>query len=162
MAQLESKALLKSLYTVFLGGLIALFVGLGIAAFYPQPKAPESPYMEKAIEGNLSDQQQAAEKEFQKKETAYRQEIGVYNRNVSVWSLSFAIVILVASLLIAGKIEIIPDGLLLGSVFTLIYSIGRGFGTDDARFRFVIVTVGLVVTMVIGYLKFLKEDKVGK
>jgi hypothetical protein len=47
------------------------------------------------------------------------------------------------------------DGLLLGGVFTLAYAVGRGFMADD-KFRFVAVSVSLVIALVTGYLKFVR------
>ena len=35
--------ILKFIYTVFIGVLFATLVGVGIAAFYPQPKYPDYP-----------------------------------------------------------------------------------------------------------------------
>ena len=34
---------LKLVYTIFIGVLLAIFVGVGIAAFYPEPERPETP-----------------------------------------------------------------------------------------------------------------------
>ena len=34
---------LKLAYTIFTGILLTLFIGVGIAAFYPQPEPPEYP-----------------------------------------------------------------------------------------------------------------------
>ncbi len=55
--------------------------------------------------------------------------------------------------------SIISDGLLLGGVFTLGYSIIRGFAGDDDKFRFFVVIVGLVVTVVLGDLKFIRDEE---
>ncbi len=54
---------------------------------------------------------------------------------------------------------IISDGLLLGGVFTLGYSIILSFADDDDKFRFFVVIVGLVVTVVLGYLKFIRDQE---
>lgn len=161
VANLESKKFLKVLYTIFLAALIALFFGLGVAAFYPQPKAPEYPVaLEKPEPSSLDKEQRAQEEKYQKEQKDYLPKIQEYNRNVSMIILGSAILTLVASLLLAGKVEIMPDGLMLGSIFLLVYSIGRGFATEDARYRFVITTIGLLVTLGIGYLKFLRKEDV--
>ena len=36
---------LKLVYTIFIGVLLAIFVGVGIAAFYPGPQYPEPPIL---------------------------------------------------------------------------------------------------------------------
>ncbi len=57
--------------------------------------------------------------------------------------------------IVAKNVTIMGDSLLLGGVFTLGYSIIRGFGTDNT-FRFLLVATGLIVAMIIGYLKFIR------
>ena len=164
--------ILKYIYTVFLGVLLATFVGVGIAAFYPAPKYPESSYPRKVIPIEKTDtqvidekmdaseaarinaQNRAAEqisKEFQNLSQKY-------NRDVSVIALAFAIAILLVSLTLVKNLTYIADGALLGSVFTLIYSIVRGFGTEDNMFRFFIVASGLIIALILGYLKFIKPS----
>lgn len=156
--------ILKFIYTLFIGILLALFVGFGIAAFYEEPKYPEppmslkypSPIYPESKEVSFSAQitrdqirQEKIQKEFQKN-------IEIYNRNVSVIGLTAAIIFLTISLTLAQKLLLISDGLLLGGVFTLLYSIGRGFASHDNKFQFVTVAIGLVVSLVLGYIKFIK------
>lgn len=143
---------------------MALFVGFGIAAFYEEPKFPESPVSlryatpvypetkESTSASQLKDdqiKQDKREKDFQKK-------ISIYNRNVSVIALSAAIIYLIVSLTLTKRLMLLSDGLLLGGVFTLLYSIGRGFGSNDNKFQFVTVTIGLAISLVLGYIKFIK------
>jgi len=63
---------------------------------------------------------------------------------------------LVLSLTVLHKIEILTDGFLLGGLLTLLYAIVRGFGSDDNKFRFLMVTVGLIVALILGYIKFIR------
>lgn len=161
---------IKIIYTVFLGLLVALFVGVGIAAFYPAPKPPEYPVAlekgpppvsettetaaqkaervkyEKALEKNRE-----ADKAFQKKNA-------IYSRNASIISLVAAILVLIISLTLLTKIPILSDGLLLGGVLTVLYSIILGFGSDDEKYRFILVSVGLIIALVLGYIKFIKPS----
>jgi hypothetical protein len=74
-------------------------------------------------------------------------------------TLGLAVLALIVSLLFLNKILIISDGLMLGGVFTLVYSIILGFSTEDARYRFVIVSVGLLITLGLGYIKFIKPNQ---
>jgi hypothetical protein len=53
----------------------------------------------------------------------------------------------------------IADGILLGGVFTTIYGIIRGLMSEDTKFRFIIVTVGLIIALVLGYIKFIKNKE---
>jgi hypothetical protein len=158
--------ILKFIYTLFIGILLTLFVGFGIAAFYEEPKYPQPPVsisypvaVPQAKDSSFSAQitrdqikQEKAQQEFQKN-------IEIYNRNVSVIGLTAAIIFLAISLILAQKLLLISDGLLLGGVFTLLYSIGRGFASHDSKFQFVTVTIGLIISLALGYIKFIKPLK---
>lgn len=146
------------IYTIFLALLIALFFGLGVAAFYPQPKAPNYPVaLEKTLPENPeSEESRKATEDYEKASTEYQKKSAEYNRNVSMITLGLAVFALAISLIFINRIMLLSDGLMLGGVFTLIYSIIRGFAVEDARYRFVIVSIGLCVTIVLGYIKFIK------
>lgn len=153
--------IIKYIYTIFLALLVALFVGLGIDAFYPGPKAPdyptaletEKPGCEDTAElKNIRQEYNQAQKDFEEKSKPY-------NRNVSIISLAAAIIILIASLTFLSKIKMIADGILLGGVFTTIYSIIRGLMSEDTKFRFLIVTIGLLIALVLGYIKFIQPKE---
>jgi len=77
-------------------------------------------------------------------------------------ALVAAIIILVASLTLFSKIKMIADGILLGGVFTTAYSIIRVLMSEDSKFRFLIVTIGLIIALVLGYIKFVrpKEEEI--
>jgi preprotein translocase subunit SecG len=152
---------LKAIYVVFLGLIIALFCGLGVAAFYQQPKGPKEP----EATPQTVDQKQGlvvnqAEVNYQNEYRKYEEEkLKPYNRNVSIITLALATLILVISLLLSNKLPILSDGILLGAVFTLIYSIIRGISAGNPRFTFIIVSIGLVITVFIGFWKFLRKPK---
>jgi len=158
--------MLKFIYTVFVGILIAVFIGLGIDAFYPGPTMPEYPeskfYYEPQKE-NPSDEELALMEEEQNQYTAmfetYSEQLKTYNRDVSIIALIGAIIVLTASILLEKQLKLIADGLILGGVLTLTYSIIRGFNAGDQMFRFVMVTIGLAIAILLGYLKFLKPEK---
>lgn len=152
---------LKAIYVVFLGLIIALFCGLGVAAFYQQPKGPKEP---EAIPQTVDQKQglvvNQAEVNYQNEYRKYEEEkLKPYNRNVSIITLALATLILVISLLLSNKLPILSDGILLGAVFTLIYSIIRGISAGNPRFTFIIVSIGLVITVFIGFWKFLRKPK---
>lgn len=158
MAKKEMKDWVKVLYTIFLALLIALFYGLGVAAFYPSPKAPETPVSIGKVEpAQMTAEEKQASLDFEQANQKYNVEMQTYNRNVSMITLVLAVVSLVVSLLLIGGVQIISDALLLGAGFTLIYSIGLGLATGDARYRFIIVSVGLGITLIVGYLKFIRQ-----
>ena len=53
----------------------------------------------------------------------------------------------------------IADGILLGGVFVTAYGIIRGLMSDSSEFRFLIITIGLIVALVLGYIKFIRPKK---
>ena len=55
----EHYTLLKAIYVVFLGLIIALFCGLGVAAFYQQPKEPKPPVASASENANKTGPSQA-------------------------------------------------------------------------------------------------------
>lgn len=151
---------LKYVYTVFIGVLLALFIGIGIAAFYPYPKAPEPSAVPVAYRNDLQATPSAQTIEQEKKDREawqeYQRQNEEYNRNVSIMTLIAAIVVLVISLTLARSILIIADGLLLGGLFTLVYSLFRSFNSSDYKFMFIVISTGLAISVILGYLKFIK------
>lgn len=154
--------IIKSLYTVFLAVLVSLFIGLGVSAFYPSPKAPEYPtelsFSETKPSSTPAETDAARQKrqEYDAIQKAYQADFSAYNRMVSIVTLVAAIVLLAIGLVFVKKIDFISDGLLLGGVFTLFYSIGRGFASDTALFRFIITTAGLAIVLFLGYYNFIR------
>ncbi len=155
---------LRTVYVVFVGIIIAAFVGVGILAFYPEPKAPEPPLSIKYPQ-NIQITDTAALNQVREEETVYdntfkqyQAQEQLYNRNVSIISIVISVLILTASLTALQKILIIADGSVLGGVLTLLYGIVRGFGAEDNRFRFIVVSIGLIISLALGYLKFIRQN----
>ena len=157
--------ILKIIYTFFIGIFLSTFVSVGIAAFYTGPKFPDQPAMLKYCSPDIA---QSAEKfaefktqaeAFDNKVTMYQKQSQIYNRNVSILAVLAAIIIVIASLTLFKTILVIADGLLLGGVLTLLYSVMRGFGTEDNMYRFIVVSIGLVLSLVLGYIKFIRKGE---
>lgn len=145
------------IYTVFLALLISLFFGLGVSAFYPAPKSPSYPIaLEKTTQENQTQEEKDTLVKYENEQKEYQANFAKYSRNVSMITLGLAVLALSIGLIFMNRISLISDGLMLGGVFTLIYSMIRGFMTEDVRYRFIIVSVGLLITLVLGYIKFIK------
>lgn len=153
---------LKFIYTFFIGLLFATLVGVGISAFYEGPKSPDYPARLSVAQKNLTDvesKQLIAEQEkFDKQQKEFQTKNEVYNRNVSVIAIIASIITLIVSLTLFKKIFVIADGLLLGGVLTILYGIIRGFGSGDDKFRFIIVLIGFIASLTLGYIKFIKPQ----
>jgi hypothetical protein len=153
--------MLKFVYSFFLGILLAVFVGMGVATFYAAPKYPEYPKALSSAQGDPSkytpDQKQLDET-YQKQNEAYSKRSQDYNRNVAMIVLGVAVVLMALGLALETRAGVLADGLLLGGTFTLIYSIGRSFAGQDPKYSFAVVSVGLLATVVVGYFKFIKPS----
>ncbi len=140
---------LKVIYTFFIGILVVLFVGAGIQAFYPEPTYPYSSIRGSELSGV----------DYQREMEQYDLNRKTYNRNVTVITLTFAVAILILSLSLSHALMVISDGLLLGGVLTLLYSVIRVFGSGDDKLRFLVITIGLVISLSVGYFKFIRGSK---
>lgn len=153
---MEDNKALKLVYTFFLGLLLAIFIGVGVSTFYPGPKAVEWPAALNTLGKEPSKEQLAIQKDFDAKIEQYNKNMKPYNRNISIIMLGAAVVFLAISLLYEKKIKIIADGVMLGGLFTLLYSLGRGFASQDTKYTFLTVTVGLVLVLYLGYHRFVR------
>jgi len=151
------------LYKLFLALMLALFVGFGVAVFYTSPKAPEYPIeLEGKITGEYTTEQKKIEADYNQLQREYQKEFMTYNRNVSAIILAFSILILILSLTVFAKIDIIGDGVLFGGLLILAYGIIRGLMSQESKYQFIVVSVGLIVTLALGYIKFLKPRKLDR
>jgi hypothetical protein len=158
----QSYSFLKVVYIIFLALIIALFVGLGIAAFYETPKRPEqnSLAQETNFAKDPSPKAIEAQKDFEKQMKEYEQNtLGPYNRNVAIITIVVAVLIMTLGLLLSMQFVVLSDGLLLGGVLTLVYSIIRAAQANNIRFTFIIVAVALIVTVALGFWKFVRIPK---
>lgn len=150
--------LIKYVYIVFVGILLAAFVGVGIAAFYKGPKYPETPVELRFPESKQLDTTSSAymqkQLDFDQKSQDFQKQNADYSRNVSIIALLAAVVMLVLSLTLLKQIVIIADGVLLGGVLALGYSVIRGFSSNDDMVRFLVVSASLLVALTLGYIKF--------
>lgn len=153
--------LIKFIYTLFLALLVALFVGFGIDGFYQGPEEPKYPFELDQVKSGCEQtiEQQTLSKEFNQAQEKFMEDSKPYHRNVSIISLVASIIILILSLTLLAKIKMIADGILLGGVFTTIYAIIQGLMSDSSQFRFLIVTIGLIIAFVLGYIKFIRPKE---
>lgn len=152
--------MIKYIYIFFVGLFLAIFVGLGISVFYEAPASPEEPswYRSAVDRKELSESEKTEEQAFLDSQKDHEDAMLDYNRNVSVIVLVVAVIILAIALVFTGRLGVISDGLLLGGIFTLLYGIIRGMDTGSNTYRFLIATVGLIATLVLGYIKFTRHQ----
>ncbi|HEY5667792.1 MAG TPA: hypothetical protein VIR03_01370 [Candidatus Saccharimonadales bacterium] len=156
---MKDNIILRLVYTFFVGILLAFFVGVGISTFYEAPKAPAYPSELNYAKTNITEQQKTVQKAYDEKNQQHQASRKLYSRNVSIMALVAAVLLFIISVALERKISVLADGMMLGGVFTLLYSIGRGVASENNKYLFVAVTVGLVAALILGYCHFATPEK---
>jgi hypothetical protein len=157
----KQKDALKLIYSFLLGIVIALFIGIGINTFYPAPENIQSSAF------STCDAYKTETLKFEdcvsKEQRDMDAKMDEYNKQNKSWASVVSIVVIIAATIFAtialtfsANLEIISNGILLGSIFTLLYGVITGFMSENRTIQFIVVTVSLVVTLAIGYIKFIR------
>ncbi|OFX18033.1 MAG: hypothetical protein A2Z18_04255 [Armatimonadetes bacterium RBG_16_58_9] len=175
---------IKTLYCVFLGALVALFVGWAMCAWYPTPQweteypgvsqymgEPYPPSAESLKGLNSAERTEEIRKykaerkeheSWEKKHAVLQRQfdnkLEIQGRNVALISLLVAVAVTGISVGLSGKLPVVSEGLLLGGVFTLIYSIGWSF-VRAPKVAVIPVGIGLILTIAIGYKRFARPAR---
>lgn len=151
--------MLRTVYAFFLGLLLAVFIGFGINTFYSSPVAPQAPEFNLVGKEGPTAEQQAQQIAFDKARQDFdKNQMNPYNRNVSIIALAAAVILAAIGLLLSQRIDVLADGALLGGVFTLIYSLGRGFAAQSSKYSFLVTAIALAVAIVLGYWRYIRSD----
>lgn len=162
---------LQTIFGIFLGLMVTAFIGVGAYTFYPSPqeqhqrrrvelerqeqairnaKAPED--LTPADRTNL----QAIQTERNREQDASQLAFKAWGRTTSIVLVVFATLTMAVSLVRADRLPVISNGLLMGGVFTMLYGVGWIIVTDASTTRFVVMSVALVITLALGYLRFVR------
>lgn len=148
--------ILRTVYTLFLGALIALFVGLGVATVHPGPEAPEASPALVAAQGTreLTPAEQQQWTEHLSDRDVWEERSVRHSRDVGVVTLIGSVLLLVLSMLVERRRPVLADGILLGGLFTLLHSVVRSLISQDTLVTFGVVTVALALVLYVGYRRF--------
>lgn len=80
-------------------------------------------------------------------------------RSTSVSLVAFATLAMAVSLVRADQLPVISGGLPLGGVFPMLYGVGWIVATDTSMTRFLVMTAALVITLGLGYVRFVRRGK---
>lgn len=175
MSQPRTNAGLQIIFSIFLGIMVMAFIGVGVYTFYPPPdpagqEALQELYRQQEdIQGfkdptALTDAERerlrGVQAEIRVVEDRLAAEREVWGRNTSIILIAFATLTMAISLVRADQLPVISNGLLLGGVFTMIYGVGWIVATGTSRARFFVMTVALVITLVLGYVRFVWRRRV--
>jgi len=163
---------LQTIFSFFLGLMVTAFIGVGVYTFYPPPEERfadelQTLYRQQEDVQNFKDTTQltAAERarlrtiqdEIRKLEDAQEAAREVWGRNTSIILIAFATIVMSVSLIRADQLRVISNGLLLGGLFTMLYGIGWVIATGTSQARFWVMTAALLITLGLGYLKFVRN-----
>jgi hypothetical protein len=173
------RGVLQAIFAVFLGLMITAVDGVGVYTFHPNPgdetqEQVQALYDERAsIDGCSSptpdqcrtwDQLTAAEKARTKAIDAQVTSLQrVSEEKSSQWRMSTSVILIViATMLMAVALAlgdsgaVLSNGILLGGLFTMLYGVGWGLASGNSVTRFLVLVAALVVSLGLGYLKFVR------
>ncbi|MDO8914491.1 MAG: hypothetical protein Q7W16_00205 [Coriobacteriia bacterium] len=175
MARDRQRDALQTIFSFFVGLMVLAFIGVGVNTFYEFPEQRYSDqeqtlYREQqaiaGLKGDPSvlstsdkakyDAVQAQIDALQKKREAERQ---IWARNTSIVLVVFATLVMGVSLIRSEQLRVLSNGLLLGGLFTMLYGAGWVIVSGSSWERFLVILFALVVTIGLGYLKFVRGKK---
>jgi hypothetical protein len=171
MADIGGGSALRTIFTFFLGLMLSAFAGVGVYTFHPPPEQFDSQVRdfgrrEQEIRNSrpeneltAADRDQIQEIDRQRNEAidAATEARKAWGRSTSVILIVFATLGMAVSLVRADQLPVISNGLLLGGVFTMLYGVGWIVASDRSITRFLVMTVALVITLGLGYLRFVRR-----
>jgi hypothetical protein len=167
---------LQTIFSFFLGLMVTTFVGVGAYTFHPPPheeltrQVRDLSRQEQAIrnakperELTTADREQLQQIDEGRYELTERTQASQedWGRSTSIILIVFATLVMAISLIRADRLPVISNGLLLGGVFTMVYGVGWIVATDTSVTRFVVMTIGLAITLALGYVRFVRGVSAG-
>jgi hypothetical protein len=174
------RGVLQAIFAVFLGLMITAVVGVGAYTFHANPgeesqEQIQALYDERsAIDGCNSptpgecrdwNQLTAAEKARTKAidaqvttlQRASEEKTSQWRMSTSVILIVIATILMAVALALGDSVAVLSNGILLGGLFTMLYGVGWGLASGNSVTRFLVLVVALVVSLVLGYLKFVRS-----
>ncbi len=180
----RQRDMLQTIFSFFLGLMVAAFVGVGVNTFLPAPEGPweleqpdkmntererlfrdqdrlnraaEQRDLTSAEEAELRSTEKRLDeisKEDERRNKDYEKEQRGWARNTSIVLIVFATLVMAVSLVRAEQLRVISNGLLLGGLFTMLYGTGWSIASGDDIVRFAVISFALLATVGLGYFKF--------
>lgn len=168
---------LQTIFSFFLGLMVAAFVGVGVNTFYQSPTTTYEKQMQdinrrmeditrrgdaKGTGMNAADQ--AEMNKIVAEQRALQDKIDVkmkpWMRNTSIIVILFATAVMSLSLVRSEQLKVLSNGLLLGGLFTMVYGIGWVIASGESITRFAVMVFALAVTVGLGWLRFVRSKSV--
>jgi hypothetical protein len=134
--------------SVILGIVIALFVGVGINTFYPEPTYPmdSMAYVGEPTEEEIEASNEAYE--------AYETQRQAHSSVVGIVAIIFSVALMLASLVLTKKNTVISQGLLLGGLLLICYGAIQGISSGNTLAAFLSIGVGLAALIILILRRF--------
>jgi hypothetical protein len=173
VVDIKPDAGLRIIFSFFLGLMLTAFIGVGVYTFHAPPEQFEHQIRdlsrrEQAIRlSGPANELTAAERDQIQDIDRQRSELvdaaaearKPWVRSTSVVLIVLATLAMAISLVRADQLPVISNGLLLGGVFTMLYGVGWIVATDSSITRFLVMSAALVITLGLGYTRFVRRDK---
>ena len=173
MADSGRSAGLRTIFSFFLGLMFTAFAGVGVYTLYPQSEELNTQIRDLNRQEEIIRDSRPAD-QLTEEDRAQIQELNLrryelqdareeaekpWARNTSIILMVTATLAMVVSLVRANQLPVISNGLLLGGVFTMLYAVGWIIATDSSFARFGVMAVALLITLALGYIRFVRVGK---
>jgi hypothetical protein len=168
----EQPTALRVIFAFFLGLMVTAFIGVGVYTFYPpgleafEEQSRELRDRQQEVRdargsAGLTEEQQvelsALTEELHQADQKMREHQESWARMTSIILVIFATLVMAVSLVRADRLPVISNGLLLGGVLTMLYGTGWTLASGDSRARFWVMSIALLITLLLGYLRFVRR-----
>lgn len=166
---------LQTIFSFFLGLMVVALVGVGTNTLLPSPSEKyneqlqglnrqiESYYSKSSGELDLTAAEQteldALQDELIALNATVEAETRDWARTSSIILVIFATLVMSISLIRSEQLKVLSNGLLLGGIFTMVYGAGWAVFSGSSPIRLAVIAFALVVTIGLGYLKFVRGRK---
>lgn len=149
----------RAVATVLLGAVLALLVGLGIAAVHPGPPEPTPPGGLAAAQEHreLAPSEQRQEEAHERERTRWREEVAAHSRTAAAVALLAGVALLALGVDLEGRHRALADGVLFGGLFTLLHGVVRGLASRDTLVAFSVVTAALLLVLALGWHRYVSR-----
>lgn len=155
-------AFIRLLYALLIAVAVVLFVSVSIYSLYPGPKAPEYPQIYYSADGSNDKEGQEAQQQYEKQYKDFNDQQKQYQRNVSMFAVGAAVVIVLAGLWYMRRNEIIGEGIALGGVGVSLYAVITSMIADHRIMRFIAVTTLLAGSLLLVHRRFMEKPATKK
>ena len=165
---------LQFIFSLFLGLLLVVVIGVGVWTFYPGPDREDEP-RQKQIQQLYREQErfnmkQGSESMDTTEQAEFDRITGQIDKlnediqkdrsrwavNTSIILLAFATILMAVSLFLPEHMRVFSNGILLGGLFSVLYGTGWSFAGGNSKARFYVVLAALLLSVIFGYLRFIR------